>query len=269
MTNPLPFAESLLCWCLANYAFCSNVTRPVHDPDTGLGISRDPSSAGAARKLAVPGRWYAWVAARSLLCAILLAGLGLVSRMSLLLAAAVLTGSLTLTLVRARWIPVRFLAEAELAASALATFAAWRIAGSFPPQPALLWIPELHPSQLAAVCVCAAVLLYMIRGGDLFVRGILEKAGGLPSLDEPADSDKTYTHGKVIGQVERIIVVLLVMAGNLQALAFFFAAKGLIRSKELEKRPVADYFLLGSLSSFLLGLGGGLILQQTLALLWR
>src|SRR5260370_15837566 len=109
----------------------------------------------------------------------------------------------------------------------------------------------------------------MIHGGDLFVRGILEKSGGLPVLDESEGGAETYNHGKVIGQIERVIVVLIVMAGNLQALAFFFAAKGLIRSKELDRRPMADYFLLGSLSTFLLGLAGGLLLQRTITWLWK
>jgi hypothetical protein len=54
-------------------------------------------------------------------------------------------------------------------------------------------------------------------------RGLLEKAGGIPS---PAVlTNEGYTHGRMIGQVERAIVVLIVMGGSLGALAFFFAAK--------------------------------------------
>jgi hypothetical protein len=59
------------------------------------------------------------------------------------------------------------------------------------------------------------------------------------------------------------------MAGNLAALAFFFAAKGLIRSRELEERARVDYLLLGSLISFLIALAAGLILQKTVAILWK
>jgi hypothetical protein len=63
--------------------------------------------------------------------------------------------------------------------------------------------------------------------------------------------------------------LLVVIGGNLQAPAFFFAAKGLIRSKELEQRARADYFLLGSLASFVVVLAAGLILQRVIGPLWH
>lgn len=88
----------------------------------------------------------------------------------------------------------------------------------------------------------------------------------LPPAPVTAES---YTHGRLIGQVERAIVILIVMAGNLQALAFFFAAKGLIRSRELDSRSRVDYLLLGSLSSFLIALAAGLVEQRTMAALWK
>ena len=69
--------------------------------------------------------------------------------------------------------------------------------------------------------------------------------------------------------MERVIVVLIVMTGNYATLAFFFAAKGLIRSRELEERTLADYFLLGSPSSFLLALVAGMIMQNTIARLCK
>ena len=64
-------------------------------------------------------------------------------------------------------------------------------------------------------------------------------------------------------------MVLIVLGVTLQTLAFFFAAKGLVRSKELEERTRADYFLLGSLASFLIALAAGLILQKVVAALWQ
>jgi hypothetical protein len=92
----------------------------------------------------------------------------------------------------------------------------------------------------------------------------------MPDASEPRfETSEGYAHGTMIGQIERLIVVLVVMGGNLQALAFFFAAKGLIRSKELEERARADYFLLGSLASFLVALAAGLILQQVIGHLWH
>ena len=256
MTNTLPFAESALCWCLANYAFGADPVRPDQRTEPVV-----PPVAG--------GRWLRRVGLRSLFAALLLASTCRFTWLSLCLAAILVIASLIVPQVRARFIPLRLLAEFELCANGIAVFLLWQVCLAFPAQADYVWLPQMSASRLAALCIGLAVFIYMIHGGDLFVRGILEKSGGLPVLDDTAEGIETYNHGKVIGQVERVIVVLIVMAGNLQALAFFFAAKGLIRSKELDRRPMADYFLLGSLSSFLLGLAAGLLLQQTMAWLWR
>jgi hypothetical protein len=129
---------------------------------------------------------------------------------------------------------------------------------------------SLSRDRWSALCAGAALLVYMIRGGNYIVRGILKRAGGMPDAGEPRfEGSEGYAHGTMIGQIERVIVVLVVMGGNLQALAFFFAAKGLIRSKELEERARADYFLLGSLASFLVALIAGLVLQQVIGHLWH
>jgi hypothetical protein len=68
-------------------------------------------------------------------------------------------------------------------------------------------------------------------------------------------------HGRLIGNIERLILVLFVANGQYIALAFFFAAKGLIRSKDVERRAWADYLILGSLTSFLVAVVAGLLIQ--------
>ena len=256
INNTLPFAESILCWCLANYAFGSDPVRP------NQGSRQIPGRT-------IDRRWFASIALRSIVSALLLAAASGFTSMSIYIAAAIVAGALILPIVRASFIPLRSLAEFELGANGIAVLLLWRICISFSAQTAFSWPSQINANQLAALSIGFAVFIYMIHGGDLFVRGILEKSGGLPVLDESEGGAETYNHGKVIGQIERVIVVLIVMAGNLQALAFFFAAKGLIRSKELDRRPMADYFLLGSLSSFLLGLAGGLLLQRTITWLWK
>jgi hypothetical protein len=254
MTNTLVLAESVFCWHAANYGVCTDTLRATGQP------------AGTAARQAKPG-WLICVALRGLLAALLLAWVGGFAPACLWLAGCMLGGSLILPLTRLLVAPGR-LAEFELGANGIFVLCAWLIAANSPLCPSQLQIPGLNSNQMSAICVAIAILIFMIRGGDLFVRGILEKAGGMPAASD-AESGVTYNHGKVIGQVERLIVVLIVMAGNLQALAFFFAAKGLIRSKELNERPIADYFLLGSLGSFLIALAGGLISQETLKQLWK
>jgi hypothetical protein len=254
MPDPLLLSESLLCWQLANYAF---FTDPVKE-DWGARAAKEH-----ARR-----NWFAGVLLRSVAAALLLACAGGFKGGQMPLSAVVLMGSLLLPWIRGL-VRVRYLVEFELAVNGLLVLFLWITASRWSSGAASLWWAPLDVNKTSVILIGAAVLIYMVRGGSYLVRGILKKAGGLPDEDEPRfETSEGYAHGRMIGQIERIIVVLIVMGGNLGALAFFFAAKGLIRSKELEKRSQADYFLLGSLASFLIALAAGLILQKTIAALW-
>lgn len=79
----------------------------------------------------------------------------------------------------------------------------------------------------------------------------------------------TYSHpapsrGKMIGYIERLLVILLTMAGAYSAIAFIIAAKSIARFKQLDDRNWAEYFLLGTLTSILLGVLIGLFAKQIL-----
>jgi len=74
--------------------------------------------------------------------------------------------------------------------------------------------------------------------------------------------------GRLIGNLERLILTIVVAAGSYAALAFLVAAKGLVRTEGLQKRDFAEYFLVGSLSSVLVALCSGVIIRYTLLTLW-
>lgn len=73
-----------------------------------------------------------------------------------------------------------------------------------------------------------------------------------------------YSRGRLIGNLERLLLVAIVVAGSYQSLAFLAAAKGLIRSKNLENRAWAEYFLVGSLASAVVSVVAGLLIGQLL-----
>ncbi|WP_130859927.1 DUF3307 domain-containing protein [Gracilibacillus phocaeensis] len=70
------------------------------------------------------------------------------------------------------------------------------------------------------------------------------------------------SHGKWIGYIERLLVILLTAIGAYESIAFIIAAKSIARFKQLDDRNWAEYFLLGTLSSILLGLVLGLVVQK-------
>ena len=157
---------------------------------------------------------------------------------------------------------------------------------------------DVANSRIIVTSLIMAIVLFSLRGGTYIVRGVLDKTGALPKLkDEPkppasaAGADAAgatdaitspssvgeqptahvdtgeYSRGRLIGNLERLLLLVIVAAGSYESLAFLAAAKGLIRSKDLENRDWAEYFLVGSLASVLVAVAGGLLIQHLLALL--
>lgn len=148
--------------------------------------------------------------------------------------------------------------------------------------------------HISALSIVVAVLLSVVRGGTYIVRGCLRKTGALPHLRSGAAPSKSATtdpvglpctspstatddvqldvteinRGRLIGNLERLVLTLVVAVGSYAALAFLVAAKGLIRSEDLERRDFAEYFLIGSLSSALVALCAGIIIRFALLALW-
>lgn len=59
------------------------------------------------------------------------------------------------------------------------------------------------------------------------------------------------------------------IAGSYEALGFVIAAKGLIRSRDLEaNRDLTEYFLIGSLASVAVALATGIAARGIIQVLW-
>lgn len=70
------------------------------------------------------------------------------------------------------------------------------------------------------------------------------------------------SRGRLIGYVERLLVISLTIVGAYPSIAFIIAAKSIARFKQLDDRNWAEYFLLGTLASILLGLALGLLAKE-------
>ena len=113
--------------------------------------------------------------------------------------------------------------------------------------------PEAAPAAPAAEAVPVAI----------------EIAAAAEEPSAPVIDVEEYNRGRLIGNLERIILTIVVAAGSYAALAFLVAAKGIVRSDEFGKnREFAEYFLIGSLSSILVALCAGIGLRFALIRLW-
>lgn len=122
-----------------------------------------------------------------------------------------------------------------------------------------LVVPRATGLFWGRVALLAAGYLYVCGRGMVLIRAVLE----LPPLQMRRDDDRTagaidISRGRAIGALERAIALTLVLLGEYSAVGWIIAAKSLARFKALEDREFAEYFLVGTLASFLLALLAGI-----------
>lgn len=110
----------------------------------------------------------------------------------------------------------------------------------------------LSPSQMGlylAGAILAAAFAFNGTGGSAVVTGILNL---LPQdrADGP-EAGGCEGAGRLIGILERTLMLLLVLYGQWAATVLLVTAKSIARFEEIKKRKFAEYYLVGTLASFL------------------
>ncbi|QUH27560.1 DUF3307 domain-containing protein [Vallitalea guaymasensis] len=80
-----------------------------------------------------------------------------------------------------------------------------------------------------------------------------------PSL---AMSKTNQKIGIKIGIIERLLVIIFVAMGQYSAMGLILAVKSITRFEELKNKKKSEYYLLGTLLSFLFGILGGLLIKR-------
>jgi hypothetical protein len=239
-----------LVWIAANYTYPADVTSEFHE-----GKKKDQSVR----------YWPLWVLMRSSVAALIIGWIGRSLAIGLWTAAA----AITFPLIRSRISP-RLLAETEIAGNL--TFAAGLalIAHLTKFTPSVAPGSEVICREASVILFIFAINLYILRGGTYVVRGILEKGRIFPArLDDKIQVDlEEYNRGRIIGNIERLILTPFVSMHAYSSLAFLTAAKGLFRAKDLENKAFSEYFLTGTLVSCMVAIAAGLLVQLVVQLAW-
>jgi hypothetical protein len=84
--------------------------------------------------------------------------------------------------------------------------------------------------------------------------------GRLPAESESllSSAQENPRLGKVIGTLERLLIITLVATDSYAALGFIIGAKGFVRYRKLADERFAEYFLIGTMTSTLIGVLIGL-----------
>ncbi len=131
--------------------------------------------------------------------------------------------------------------------------------------------PLLGDAAPGRLLLVLGILLVNLVTANVLVRLVLLSVGALrPVLpvDPSAQPSDELKGGRLLGPMERVLILGLGFAGQLTAAGLVIAAKGLIRFPELQAKrddrtsidgvgidAVTEYFLVGSFVSWLLALG--------------
>jgi len=124
-------------------------------------------------------------------------------------------------------------------------------------------VSDIGPDRV--LMVVGVVLLQIITGNQL-VRLVLGSVGAVKPEGQPQPSDR-LKGGRLLGPMERILILGLGLAGQLAAATAVVAAKSVIRFPEINAAKarengnigidaVTEYFLVGSFASWIIALGG-------------
>ena len=124
-------------------------------------------------------------------------------------------------------------------------------------------IGDISPNRL--LMIVGAVLLQFVTGNQL-VRLVLGSVGAVKPEGQPQPSDR-LKGGRLLGPMERILILGLGLAGQLAAATAVVAAKSVIRFPEINAAKarengnigidaVTEYFLVSSFASWIIALGG-------------
>lgn len=119
----------------------------------------------------------------------------------------------------------------------------------------------------------AGVMLAQLSTGNVLVRLVLAATGTVDPARGSGRDVPTYRlkGGRLLGPLERVLIVGLGLAGELTAASVVVAAKGLLRWPELQAardepsagpgiHQVTEYFLVGSFVSWMVALGSLVLL---------
>ncbi|MBP2652908.1 MAG: hypothetical protein H6Q73_477 [Firmicutes bacterium] len=136
------------------------------------------------------------------------------------------------------------------------------LAGSYPA------LRDITSDKAYVFIVAAAIYIFNVKGATVVTRLVLKKYD-FRRIDNLAKDEciaKTESNGirnpgEAIGNLERILVLTLLLEKNYATIGLVIAAKTIARYKKLEEKDFAEYFLVGTLISILIAVLSGVTIS--------
>ncbi len=109
-----------------------------------------------------------------------------------------------------------------------------------------LWHRAGEWAYFRTILVYALIFVIIWDPACIFVRKLFDDLSGSVNREAFADEPKA---GRIIGKLERLIIAVLVLSGQLSGIGFVLTAKSIARFKQFEDQGFAERYLVGTLTS--------------------
>jgi hypothetical protein len=123
----------------------------------------------------------------------------------------------------------------------------------------VLWLNRIRLHQ-ESILLVSVIYVLVIFGGGYFIRALI----GPLWKETTKEHEEVINAGLYIGWLERFLVLTALFLQSPATVGFILAAKSIARYPELKSLRFAEYFLIGTLLSVAIAIGGAIILLKTL-----
>lgn len=171
--------------------------------------------------------------------------------------------------VKCRWVPESWGRlkpfALDQAAHLVVIFVVWGVLARSGTVPAFRWLSAAQMGTYLGGAVLASAFAFNANGGSVIVAGILNVLSRNEEDVEGDEGPAGYAGaGRMIGILERTLMLAMVLYGQWAAIALLVTAKSIARFEEIKVRKFAEYYLVGTLASLLVALVVGFLLTELL-----
>jgi hypothetical protein len=125
------------------------------------------------------------------------------------------------------------------------------------------WLNRIRFLQ-ESILLVSVVYVLVIFGGGYFIRALIGPLWKEEQGQTTKEHEEVINAGLYIGWLERFLVLTALFLQSPATVGFILAAKSIARYPELKSVRFAEYFLIGTLLSVTIAIGGAIILLKAL-----
>ena len=127
----------------------------------------------------------------------------------------------------------------------------------------VFWLARIRSFQ-DKILLVTVVYVLVIFGGGYLIRALIAPLWKGEQGKETKDHEEVINAGLYIGWLERFLVLTALFLQSPATVGFILAAKSIARYPELKSVRFAEYFLIGTLLSVAIAIGGAIVLLKAL-----